>query len=276
MCRWLTYTGAPVLPEDLILRPTNSLVVQSRHSRLGMEPVNGDGFGVGWYDGRERPGIFRSTEPAWNDPNLRELAEHAWTGNLFAHIRASTGSPVQLTNCHPFRHGRWLWMHNGGLAEFDRYRRELLLAVDPVLFNGIQGSTDSEVLFHLALSLGLQDDPHAGMARAVGLVEVVAQRHGVAHPVQMTVATTDGATTWTFRYSSEGRSRTLFHNEDMATLRDQYPDSDVLQRMSEDAQIVVSEPLGHLQGVWREVPESTCLAVRPGAWESRPFVPVQP
>lgn len=276
MCRWLTYTGSPVLLEDLILRPTNSLVVQSRYSRLGTEPVNGDGFGVGWYDSRDRPGIFRSTEPAWNDLNLRELAEHAWSGNLFAHIRASTGSPVQMTNCHPFRHGRWLWMHNGGLAEFHRYKRELLLAVDPALFNEIQGSTDSEIFFHLALSLGLEADPPRGMARAVGLIEQVARGHGVVHPVQMTVATTDGVATWAFRYSSEGRSRSLFHNEDMGTLRAQYPDSDVLQRMSADAQIVVSEPLGQLEGVWREVQESTFLVVRPGALESHPFAPAPP
>lgn len=26
------------------------------------------------------------------------------------HIRASSGSAVQQTNCHPFRHERWLWV----------------------------------------------------------------------------------------------------------------------------------------------------------------------
>ena len=44
-------------------------------------------------------------------------------------------------------------------------------------------------------------------------------------PIQMTVATTDGETSWAFRYSSEGRSRSLFHSTDVSTLRDQYPDN---------------------------------------------------
>ena len=113
MCRWLAYSGSPVLLEDLLYKPENSLVVQSKHSRLGVETTNGDGFGVGWYGARETPGIYHSTEPAWNDRNLRELSAHASAGRVFAHIRATTGTAVQQTNCHPFRHGRWLWMHNG-------------------------------------------------------------------------------------------------------------------------------------------------------------------
>ena len=64
MCRWIAYTGSPVLIEDLLYAPENSLIAQSLHARLGVEPTNGDGFGVGWYDGRDAPGQFRSTEPA--------------------------------------------------------------------------------------------------------------------------------------------------------------------------------------------------------------------
>jgi len=92
----------------------------------------------------------------------------------------------------------------------------------------------------------------------------------------MTVATTDGDTTWAFRYSSEGRSRSLFHSTDVSTLRDQYPDNPVLHELSEDARLVVSEPLGDLYGAWREVPESTCVVVHGGREELRPFVPAEP
>ena len=77
MCRWLAYSGSPVLLEDLLYKPANSLVVQSQHSQLGATTINGDGFGVGWYGSMETPGLFRSTEPAWNDRNLRELCAHA-------------------------------------------------------------------------------------------------------------------------------------------------------------------------------------------------------
>ncbi|MGB8650619.1 MAG: class II glutamine amidotransferase [Mycobacteriales bacterium] len=273
MCRWLAYTGSPVLLDELIYKPEHSLVMQSMHSRLGVEATNGDGFGVGWYGGQPTPGLFRSTEPAWNDRNLRDLAAHISSPCVFAHIRASTGSPVQLTNCHPFRRGRWLWMHNGLISGFPEVKRDLAMTVDPSLFPEIEGSTDSEVLFFLALTFGLEDDPVAAVARAVGLVEDVGRRHGEAFPVQMTVATTDGESLYAFRYSSEGRSRSLFHSTDVATLRHQYPDNPVLHRLSVDSRLVVSEPLGDLRGAWREVPESTCVVARGGHEELRAFAP---
>jgi len=275
MCRWLAYTGSPVLIEDLLYRPTNSLIVQSLHSRLGAEATNGDGFGVGWYDEHSpTPGVFRSIEPAWSDRNLRELALHIRSGVVLAHIRATSGSPVQQTNCHPFRHGRWLWMHNGLIAGFPTLKRDLQLAVDPSLFPLIEGSTDSETLFYLALSHGLEDDPPTAVARALGVVEEAARRHGVPFPVQGTFTTTDGERLWAFRYSSEGRSRSLFRNEDVAVLREQYPDNPVLHDLSDATRIVVSEPLGDLRGAWLEVPESTCLVVDGGREELRPFAPV--
>jgi glutamine amidotransferase len=276
MCRWLAYSGSPVNLEDLLITPKNSLVIQSQHSRLGATTTNGDGFGVGWYGDSERPGVFRSVEPAWNDRNLRELSALAHSKRVFAHIRASTGSPVQQTNCHPFRHGTWLWMHNGVLGGFRTMKRDLAFAVDPALFPEIEGSTDSEMLFFLALTFGLEDDPPGAVARAVGLVEQTAARHGIPDPVQMTVATTDGETTWAFRYSSAHGSRSLFHSADISTLRHQYPDNPVLQELSEDARLVVSEPLGDLQGAWREVPESSCVVVHGAQEELRPFAPVAP
>lgn len=273
MCRWLAYSGSPVLLEELLYKPENSLVVQSKHSRLGVETTNGDGFGVGWYGALGTPGVYNSTEPAWNDRNLRELSAQAVAGRVFAHIRASTGSAVQQTNCHPFRHGRWLWMHNGAIADFPSLKRDLTLAVEPALYAEIEGSTDSELFFFLALTFGLEKDPPEAVARAVGLIEETGRRHGIQHPIQMTVATTDGETTWAFRYSSEGRSRSLFHSTDISTLRLQYPDNPVLHEVSEDARLVVSEPLGDLRGAWREVPESTCLVVHGGRLELREFSP---
>jgi predicted glutamine amidotransferase len=276
MCRWLAYSGEPVLLEDLLYKPENSLVVQSLHSQLGAETTNGDGFGVGWYGIGVTPGLFRSTEPAWNDRNLQELSRQITSRKVLAHIRASTGSPVQQTNCHPFRHGRWLMMHNGYIGGLSQVRRDLALAVDPSLFPEIEGTTDTELLFHLALTYGLQEDPPAAMAQAVGLVEAIGRRHGVAHPIQMTVVTTDGDAMWAFRYSSEGRSRSLFHSTDVSTLRAQYPDNAILDRLSDDARLIVSEPLGDLKGAWREVPEATCVVVHGGREEMRPFVPVEP
>ena len=276
MCRWLAYSGSPVLIEELLYTPKHSLIDQSLHSTMGAETTNGDGFGIGWYGDHETPGTFHSVEPAWSDRNLRDLAAHVRSPLVFAHIRATSGSPVQQTNCHPFRHGRWLWMHNGLIGDFTRVKRELVLAIDPELYPAIEGSTDSEVFFFLALTLGLEGDPPAAVERAVGLIEDVGRAHGVAHPIQMTVATSDGASVWAFRYSSEGKSRSLFYSTRVDTLREQHPDVAVLQELSDESRLVVSEPLGDLVGAWNEVPESHYGVIQSGQDELLPFAPQAP
>jgi predicted glutamine amidotransferase len=276
MCRWLAYSGSPVLLEQLLYEPKHSLIDQSLHSTMGAETTNGDGFGIGWYGAAETPGTFHSIEPAWNERNLRELASHLSSGLVFAHIRASSGSPVQETNCHPFRYGNWLWMHNGLIGEFPRVKRELVLAVDPSLYPQIEGSTDSEVFFFLALTMGLEDDPPGAVERAVGYIEHVGRSAGVEHPIQMTVATTDGKSVWAFRYSTEGRSRSLYFSTRVDTLREQHPEVEVLRQLSDESRLVVSEPLGDLKGAWNEVPESSYGVVQAGQDELRRFTPRPP
>jgi predicted glutamine amidotransferase len=273
MCRWLAYSGSPIHMEELLVKRDRSLLDQSLHSRLGATTTNGDGFGVGWYGDGETPLVYRSTHPAWNDRNLRELAAGISSRLFFSHIRASTGTAIQETNTHPFRHGRWLWMHNGLIRDFPRVRRELMLEVDPELFDSIEGTTDSETFFYLALTFGLEDDPIAAVARAVGVIEATGRRNGVELPIQMTVATTDGTTIWAFRYSSEGDSRSLWFSTRMDALKALYPESAELAGLDDETRVVVSEPLGDLAGAWNEVPEAHVGIVRPGEDELRPFAP---
>jgi predicted glutamine amidotransferase len=176
MCRWLAYSGSPVLIEDLLYKPEHSLIDQSRHARLGVDTTNGDGFGVGWYgSASQTPAVFRSIEPAWNDRNLREVASHVRSPLFLAHIRASTGTAVQQTNCHPFRYGNWLWVHNGLVRDFYLVKRDLALAVDESLYPYMEGSADSEVLFYLALTFGLEEDPR-GRSRGWS---VLSRRSGI-------------------------------------------------------------------------------------------------
>ena len=276
MCRWLAYSGTPILLEELLYKPAHSLIDQSLHSRLGVETTNGDGVGLGWYSESGTPALFKSVEPAWNDRNLRELASNVRSGLVFGHIRASTGTPVQQSNCHPFRHGRWLWMHNGSIARFHDVKRELQLAVNPSLYQGVEGSTDSETFFFLALTFGLEDDPPSAVEQAVGFIEEVGQKNGVEYPIQMTVATTDGRTIWGFRYSTEGKSRSLFYSTLVETLRAQHPELEILQEVSEETRLVVSEPLGDLEGAWNPVPEASYGIVQEGQDEMHQFTPRRP
>jgi predicted glutamine amidotransferase len=271
MCRWLAYSGSPILLSRALYTPAHSLIDQSLHSTLGAETTNGDGFGIGWYDAMPEPGVFHSIEPAWNDQNLQELAGHITSGLFFAHIRAAIGSAVQQTNCHPFRHGRWLFMHNGFVAELATVKRDLVLAIDESLYPEIKGQADTEILFYLALTFGLEDDPPEAIARTIGLLESVGHQKGVKYPFQGTIATTDGDRLWVFRYSSEGASRSLFFTKDVSTLRALYPEREVLHEVSADARFVVSEPMGDLPGAWNEVPEASYGVVGHGEDEARPF-----
>jgi predicted glutamine amidotransferase len=129
MCRSMAWHAQPLLIEELLFKPRHGLVDQSLHSRMGAETTNGDGFGVGvgWYGVGEGPGVHRSVSPAWGDPNLRNLAAHIETPLFLAHVRATSGTAVQETNCHPFSHGRWLFVHNGLINEFHLIRKELML-----------------------------------------------------------------------------------------------------------------------------------------------------
>jgi len=276
MCRWLAYAGEPLRPSELILNPQHSLVAQSLNSPLGAETVNGDGFGFGWYptdsDASGTPAVFHSIEPAWNDQNLRELTKAIQSPLFFSHVRAAAGPPIQQANCHPFRFENWLFMHNGLIADFNAVKRDLTFAVDPSLYPHIKGTTDSEVLFHLALTLGLQDDPIAGMGKAIRMVESAGHDHGTAFPMQGTIALSDGATMWAFRYSSQHRTRTLFHSVDIPTLQEMYPDVARLGIFGQHAHVVVSEPLNELPGVFLEVPESAVAVLDKSGYHHQPFL----
>ena len=271
MCRWLAYSGSSIPLDALLYKPRHSLIDQSLHARLGPHTTNGDGFGIGWYGSGDEPALYKAVDPVWNDRNLRELSREISSRLVFAHVRASTGSPVQQSNCHPFRFGKWLWMHNGQIAGFRDVKRDLMMSIDPALFGSIEGSTDTEAFFFLALTFGLQDDPPAAVARAVGLIEEACARNGIEEAVRMSVAVSDGTTIWGFRYATVGEPPSLFYSTRVDTLRESYPEIPLFQTLSDETRMIVSEPLGDLVGAWNEVPASSCGIIAHGQDELLPF-----
>ena len=155
-------------------------------------------------------------------------------------------------------------------------RRDLMLAVDPALFPNIEGSGDSEVLFHLALTFGLEDDPLTALELMAGFVEEVGERHGVANPLKMTVATSDGERIIAARYSSDGQPGSLYFSADARALKAQHPDIEEIQGLSDETRAIVSEPLGDVVGAWNAVPASSIGVVKPGQDELYEFTPRRP
>jgi glutamine amidotransferase len=276
MCRWLGYYGKPIEPKELVYDTEHSLIEQSRRAQPDMATANGDGFGLGWYGFGPEPALFRSASPAWGDANLREIAGEVRSGLFLAHVRAATGTPVQQTNCHPFRYRNWIFVHNGYIADFGRLRRDLVLAVRPDLFPHIQGSTDSEVMFFLALTFGLEQDPVAALERMAGFVESLGRAAGVENPLQMTVGVADGERLYAARYASGPVVNTLFVSAEVDALRLLYPEDERWKHFSEDSRAVVSQPLTDLPGLWHEVPVSTALVLQKGPDVERPFRPRPP
>jgi glutamine amidotransferase len=270
MCRWLAFTGAPILMSELLLKPKDNLIHQSLHARSPRTPTNGDGFGLGWYDDQPLPGLFKSIRPAWNDFNLHDLVSHIASPLFMAHVRATSLATIQETNCHPFRYKNWLFVHNGQIAEFGKLHQPLMLHVKPEYFENILGSTDSELMFHLALSLGLETDVPAAIEGMVRLVESEARKQGIDGAIWMTLGISDGKSLWGFRYGSDGKGPTLYMSPNVQELQQLNPDAAKL--LGDFAACLVSEPIGRYQERWQEIPDQSQVWIRDGQVVTKDFM----
>jgi predicted glutamine amidotransferase len=268
MCRWIAYVGSPLWMDSFLVRPENSLLAQSRNAQASMHPMNADGCGIGWYGERDRPGVFRAIIPAWNDPNFRNLAEQIRCRLFFAHVRSATGTPVQLSNCHPFRRGTWLFQHNGVVPGYDVLRRRMDFAIAPDLYPTLEGTTDSERMFLLAITFGLFDDPPAALRHMIVFLEELRREHEIVDPIVMTLAATCGRRVYALRYASHGSSPTLYHSSHIHALRDVGGAS---EGWPADGVLLASEPLDSVGEHWRRVDESTLLVVEPGRVHREPL-----
>jgi glutamine amidotransferase len=246
MCRFLAYRGEPVFLSDLVCAPAHSLVRQSQHACEAKTGTNGDGFGLAWYGERPEPGLYREIRPAWSDENLASLCAQVRSRLFFAHVRASTGTSTSRANCHPFVHGRHVFMHNGQIGGYARIRRRIEALIPDDLYQRRLGTTDSEAIFLMALAFGLADDPVAAMARTLGAVRGLMREAGIGEPLRFAAAFTDGESLYAYRWASDARPPTLY-------VRD-----------ADDHIIVVSEPIDDRARGWREVPEGCALVARPG------------
>ncbi len=214
MCRWFAYIGAPRIIEDLVYEGDHSLSAQAMHSTKAKLGVQGDGGGLGWYSKSAEPGLYRNPGPAWSDPNLRELSRHLESHIFFAHVRASTGAPNIFVNCHPFRNGEWLFMHNGQIGDFPILRRYLEKQLSDDCYQALQGHTDSELLFHLMITNGMKKDPKAALRKTVEQVEEARLKKGIKDAFRATFALTNGKSLWALRWSSDDMAPSLFKQGD--------------------------------------------------------------
>ncbi len=269
MCRFVAYLGEPITLDSLLLRPANSLVHQSFDAKEFRLRVNGDGFGVAWYvDGYEgSPVRVRTVTPAWNNQNLRSLAPAMRSDCILAHVRAaSPGLPVVETNCHPFMHERFAFCHNGGIGDFARARRALLRDLPDAIYDGIEGTTDSELLFAIFLDEWEgRREGEPGDAMAAALVATIKRTVAVAkgEPSYLNLCVTDGERVACTRYSNDptGAMATLYYHEGRRYVCEGDSCHMVDPGSGATTAIVASEPLSNDPG-WEAVPANHVGLIR--------------
>lgn len=261
MCRFVAYLGEEILLQDILVRPINSIVLQSLHARETTVPTNGDGFGLGWYkpDISMDPALFTSVFPAWNDRNLLNLTAKIKSPAFFAHVRAAGAGGVTNYNCHPFIYDRWMLMHNGDVDHFLTIKRHLRHFLDDDIYLWIKGETDSEHLFALFLQLAKGRDLEDLQVVADVLEEtfvtinnLILQYNG-SNDSFYNVCLTDGKRIVASRYAAKKQQKPeSLHYSSGAWIAKINPSKTVL---------VSSERLTDLNDDWQEVPANHLLLV---------------
>ncbi len=254
MCRWIAYRGLEIPLEHYVTEPHHSLISQSLNALEATASINGDGFGLGWYGEYKEPGLYHEVRPAWSDQNLRHLCRYVRSHLFFAHARAATATPVSHLNCHPFAYDGWMFMHNGFVGDWRRFRRAVEDLIPDHLYPARVGTTDSEAMFLAILGAGAAEDPVTAAERI--MVRIAGIDGGESNQLRFTAALTDGRTIYAFRYAVNDNANTLYY------------------RSNRDGTVIASEPLDADRDLWTPVPESHVLIAGP---ESAPsIVPFSP
>lgn len=272
MCRLLAYLGTPIIVDKLLYQPKNSLVNQSINAKEIEEPLNGDGFGIGWYvpELHEEPVTFVSVNPAWSNRNLRNLAPKIQTGCLIAHVRAASVGEVSESNCHPFQYQNFLMMHNGGVEHFSKIKRRLRERLSDELYNWIKGQTDSEHLFaNLLTHLLVQHRSRVGIENVCDAFEKTFQElkslmleYGIEEPAYLNMMVTDGTFFVGTRYCTDDTCEplTLYHSEGGRYIIEDGISDIVAPDDDDHAVLIVSEKLTE-EDHWTAIPPNHFVIV---------------
>ncbi len=246
MCRHLAYLGAPVTAAEVLLAPRHSLLEQTwaPADMRGSGSVNADGFGLGWYDGQGDARRYRRAVPMWADGSLPDLARTIRTTAMVAAARnGTTGMPVTETACAPFRHGRWLFSHNGLVLGWPATVEGLAASLPTTDLLRLEAPTDSALLWALALRRLLDG---AGVEEVVEQLTTAVAR--AAPGSRLNLLLSDGETV---AASAWGHSLSVLQGTDHV--------------------VVSSEPFGDRADTWQPVPDQTLVVLTGSDTKTRPL-----
>lgn len=266
MCRFIAYQGTPEVMGSMLFAPENSIIKQSYAATEIEEPLNGDGFGVGWFvpDIDHLPGVFVSISPAWNNRNLQYISQKIRSNCMVAHVRAASVGAVSEANCHPFHYDRYLMMHNGGIEHFELIKRSIVDRLSTEMYAWIQGQTDSEHFFALFLDKLKKQSPQPSTEEIASCLELtfaeilqLMNEFGISDPAYFNLVVVDGKKMVGSRFVSHKgiKPLSLHHSECGKFICENGVTSLLRDSSNERGVILASEKLTKEQSDWKMVPE---------------------
>ncbi|TMV13126.1 class II glutamine amidotransferase [Arenibacterium halophilum] len=199
MCRVFAYIGQEIPLSSLLLEPENSLINQSLDPELHPNlQLAGWGFGA-WSEHLlkpEEPLLYHRPKAAFYDDNAKGILPSLQASTLLAHVRASgydAGVVQADENCHPFSFDEtpWIIAQNGALPNWRVLQRELLVYCEDRYLKQMRGTTDTEFLYVLLLSLldgDSDDDVKQGFEKLLKVIVEAMKKLDLAALTKLKVA----------------------------------------------------------------------------------------
>lgn len=287
MCRVLSYLGQPILLQELLYKPDNSLITQSYHPKFMSHMLNLAGFGFAAWDKQSvepaKPFIYRSHLLPFYDRNLHNFSSKLTSHCLIAHVRGieySDKNVVSDQNVHPFMFADTpiAFAHNGSLIGVKEMKLDLLQHIKPQYRAEISGTTDSEIMYALFLSQ-LSCAPHemnistvfSALIETLSLIKSIRKKHRIAisSPLNFFISNGDFIVASRFVFDYGQYPSTAYTSPHMGyhslwyTFGEQYGCYDGVYQMKASKKmnsiIIASEPLTGDTTTWIEVPEYSLL-----------------
>jgi len=199
MCRLFAFRS--VVPSQV-----HRSLVGAENALLHQSTLHPDGWGVAYYHGG-CPHVIKSVTSAIDDRIFKRVSGIVASETVVAHLRRATAGELDILNTHPFQFGKWIFVHNGNIKDFQKVRSKLIGEILPEFQRYILGTTDSEVFFFLILSnlsklvdIHMHDLPLAPIFQAVRAalhkicehVEVHGRQDGPEHETYLSFILTNG------------------------------------------------------------------------------------
>ena len=256
VCRFVAYLGEEIKLEELVYNFPHNLVVQSYAPKeLLVGNVNLDGFGCGWYNTavEKDPALYATLLPIWADYRFPTIAKAVASNIIFSSVRNATPPfPNELSSVLPLALGKYLFLHNGYITEYNKCKRRLENELPDEYFDMIQSRSDSAFIFAAFMWKLSEIDVTEKLiknAMIATLDWLKNQLESLGEKANLNIGIADGESMMFIRHEFNGACNSLYYNESH-------------EQLSKGV-LIASEPLDEDNG-WNEVPENSMIEVMLG------------